>query len=491
MLRHMARQFSQRISLHAYCATSSKTSGPRAWVRAAHDLIRPTFAWSRASRTAPGGVVVLTFLVSTVAAIGTARAQTANSSLELQPPSVYTGRPDLFGKPSAGDEALPIGNWLVFPSSFVGLLYATNPSESPTNAQASPGLRLTTDTYAKTADGIKQTVLYTNTDLDLYANPGNSGTGSGGTNYLSTRTGVIETYQPFSDLIINGQADFTRQQNYFSPLGISNNLASLNTTGVGVAPTSNPLPYNQLTGSAWVQKNFSDFFVIGSGSVVDITYDQSSTLAAPSPNGVTFTGTGRGGYWIIPDLYTYVEASLDERDYATSALNSSGYRVVAGLGSDRIGLFRGEIYGGYQAENYNSAGLGTTNGPIIGGRGSYFPLPELTINASLDETIGSSLLTTTPTSPAGTSTKVTTFLTQVNYALAPEWSATARGGIVQTTYGGTSRRDNAFTAGATLTYSVWRSFGITLDVQHTQLSSNVPLAGFTNDVMTLGVSYKY
>jgi hypothetical protein len=115
----------------------------------------------------------------------------------------------------------------------------------------------------------------------------------------------------------------------------------------------------------------------------------------------------------------------------------------------------------------------------------------LTINASLDQTIGASLLATTPTSPVGTSTKVTTFLTQVNYALAPEWGATARGGVVLTTYGGTNRRDSALALGATVTYSVWRSFGLTFDYQHTQLSSNVPLAGFTNDAVTVGISYKY
>jgi hypothetical protein len=229
-------------------------------------------------------------------------------------------------------------------------------------------------------------------------------------------------------------------------------------------------------------------------------YDQSSTntasttapsTTAPSPNGTTFTGTARGGYWIIPDLYGYLEESLDERDYATNALSSSGYRMVVGVGSDRIGLFRGEVYAGYQAENYDSASVGSAMGPILGARASYFPLPELTINASLDETIGASLLATTPTSPSGTSTKVTTFLAQLNYALAPEWTATGRGGVAMTTYGGNGRRDSALTVGATVTYSVWRSFGLTLDYQHTQLSSNVPQTGFSNDVLSLGASYKY
>lgn len=420
-----------------------------------------------------------------MAAISTARAQ----GVLLAPPSVYTGRPDLFGKPDLGDEALPIGNWLFFPSAFAGVVFATNPSESPGGGRASPGMRVTTNSYAQTDDGVKKTVLYTNTNLDLYANA-NSTSGSSPNN-LSTHSGVIETYQPFSDLIFNAQGDFTRQENYFSPLGISNNLTSLNPTGVGVAPTSNPVPYDQLSASGSVQKNFSDGFVIVGGSVVDLTYDQTSTTVAPSPNGVTYTGTGRGGYWIIPDLYGYIEASLDKRDYAISSLSSSGYRTVAGLGSDQIGLFRGELYAGYQAENYASAAVGTTNGPVFGGRGSYLPLPELTINASVDETIGASLLATTPTSPSGTSTKVTNFLTQVNYALAPEWTASARGGVSLTTYGGTNRRDNAWAVGTTLTYSVWRSFGITCDYQHTALTSNVPLQGFTNDVLTLGVSYKY
>jgi hypothetical protein len=38
---------------------------------------------------------------------------------------------------------------------------------------------------------------------------------------------------------------------------------------------------------------------------------------------------------------------------------------------------------------------------------------------------------------------------------------------------------------------VWRSFGLTFDYQHTTLSSNVPLTGYTNDAVTLGASYKY
>ena len=58
-------------------------------------------------------------------------------------------------------------------------------------------------------------------------------------------------------------------------------------------------------------------------------------------------------------------------------------------------------------------------------------------------------------------------------------------------YNETPRRDNGWTAGTTLTYSIWRNFGLSLDYQHLALNSNVPDQGFSRDIVTLGVSYKY
>jgi len=53
------------------------------------------------------------------------------------------------------------------------------------------------------------------------------------------------------------------------------------------------------------------------------------------------------------------------------------------------------------------------------------------------------------------------------------------------------RRDDAWTGGATLSYSVWQNFGLTLDYQHVQLNSNVPLQSFTRDVVSVGGNYRY
>jgi hypothetical protein len=323
-------------------------------------------------------------------------------------------------------------------------------------------------------------------DARLY---GNGSTSSSDT--LAARAGVIERYQPTLDMVFNVQADYTRQRDLFSTFGIDHSITSLNPTAIGLAPTASPLAYNQFSGTASVQKAFGSAFVNFGGSVVGVQYDSQRDITAPSPDGVTYTGTGRGGFWFTPVLYAYAEGSVDQRRFSNSLFNSSGTRTVGGIGSDQIGLFRGEVYGGYQSERHDFAPLGTVNGTVFGGRVYYYPVRELTLSASVDELLGVSLLGTNSTGGVGVSTKARTVLFQATYALAREWTASSRVGFIHTEYVNANRMDDAWTVGATVTYSVWYNFGVTLDYQRVQLNSSAPLQGFTRDVVSVGATYKY
>lgn len=108
-----------------------------------------------------------------------------------------------------------------------------------------------------------------------------------------------------------------------------------------------------------------------------------------------------------------------------------------------------------------------------------------------DRAFGASLLASVSTTQPGAPTVVTTVLGQGSYKLAPEWQASGRAGYINTNYIDTIRRDNAWTAGATISYSIWQNFGLTLDYQYINLNSNVPLQSFTRSVVTLGLTYKY
>jgi hypothetical protein len=402
------------------------------------------------------------------------------------PAMTVPDRADPFAQPSRDYSALVVGDWLLYPTLFAGASYDTNPTQSSGGAKSSFGGRLVPSLLAETTNGISKTTVYGMADAQLYTNQS-----SGNSNTVAARAGLIENYQLAPDLIFNGQGDFTRQRDLFSTFGIDHSVSTLNPTGIGLAPVNNPLTYNQYSGAASLQKNFDRAFVTVGGSVIDLQYDHSSNAAAPSPNGVDTTETVRGGFWINPMLYGYAEGSVDQRNYSTSSLNSNGYRVVGGLGSDQIGLFRGEVYAGYQAEDYNLGAIGTVGSPVFGGRLYYYPLPELTLSGSVDESLGVSFLATAPGVPVGASTRVVTSLGQATYAPMQEWSASGRFGFIHTDYVGTPRDDDAWTMGATLNYSIWQNFALTLDYQYIQMSSNVPLQGFSRDVVTVGLTYKY
>ena len=101
------------------------------------------------------------------------------------------------------------------------------------------------------------------------------------------------------------------------------------------------------------------------------------------------------------------------------------------------------------------------------------------------------LTSDTRTRNSGTATKVDTYLFTANYALAEQWSANGRAGYITTDYIDSPRRDDSWTLGGTLTYNLGGNLGLTIDYQHIELSSNVPAAGFTRDVVTLGGTWRY
>jgi hypothetical protein len=193
--------------------------------------------------------------------------------------------------------------------------------------------------------------------------------------------------------------------------------------------------------------------------------------------------------------------------FDNSLFNTNGYRVVGGVGSaDQESLYRGEVYGGYQAQhqlNQNVNGFGVfgqsvigsgipadINSPVFGGRLSYYPTRYWTFIASVDETLGMSSFLS-PSVPAGTPSLVTTAMLQTTYAIARDWSIGARFGYTRGQFFGISDLQNGWLAGASFNYEIWRNLILTLDYQYTTVRSNVAFSEFTQNAYTAGLTYKY
>src|SRR6185437_16840893 len=126
---------------------------------------------------------------------------------------------------------------------------------------------------------------------------------------------------------------------------------------------------------------------------------------------------------------TAMPRGRSRRQYATHTLSSSGYHITTGVGSDQVGLFKGEAYVGYQSEIGDVSAFGAISRVAFGGQLHYYPLPELTIDTAFGRSIGVSLLANTAGS-IGTSTTVTSIVEQASYQLAQEWSLLGRAGFI-------------------------------------------------------------
>lgn len=429
-----------------------------------------------------------------VAVLIVADALVHSATAEELPPDSFASlapRP-LKEKPRRDYTAVMAGGWLFYPSLLAGAVYDDNIFQTPTNrtsrlgAQVMPGLIATRD------DGIHKLTLYGTAEARLY---------SGSTDYdsLIARAGFNHQYEAMRDLVFRFQGDYVRQTDPFSSAASFNNAIGV-TNPFAISPAARPFPYNQFVGSASVVKMFNESFVSLRGSIAHITYDKSNgindnTLTAP-PDGTIYSMTGRAGYWVSPFFNVYVEPTINWQQYSASGGDSTGYRVVSGIATGQIGLYRGEIFAGYQEQRTSrTAGVAdlTMGGAVVGARLTYEPTRFLTIRATLDETLGVSQVND-PTAPFGTPTQQNKAVLDAAYAITRDWIVSGRVGYVNNAYHETfagKRQDDGWLAGLRWMYNFNRNFGVALDYQHTELTSNVANSGYARNVVTLSTTYKY
>ena len=435
--------------------------------------------------------------------------------------------------------ALPIAGWLLYPSLQSGAILNDNLYQQPTDRRAGLGLRLRPFVEADRDEGLYKTNFYALADVQIYP-----GQGSDFTYYptpavdvpptnATGRAGFAHTWRPLPDWTIQAVADYTRQNGLFgSNFGATGpqQLTLLNASTV----SSGPQYSNQASGYVSAQKELSDrTFVRGTTGVQYVFYDsRPSPLAGvenPSnanvggQNGLSYQASLRGGLWLTPQLYGFVEPGADFRFYENSAYDTNGYRVTGGLGSDQISLFRGEIYGGYQMQASARGYFGTASSPAFGARIFYYPTPYVTLLASLDETLTAAPSVTSitfgdatlplplasslaPNGSQAASSKTLQARVQGDYALSQYWTAYLRGGYGETTYSTPWSKQTMWSAGAGVNYGLSRSVSLTIEYQFARsFATNVnPLSvgfpflsfsslpsGYAQNVASIGVTYRY
>ena len=200
--------------------------------------------------------------------------------------------------------------------------------------------------------------------------------------------------------------------------------------------------------------------------------------------------TGRFGYSISPLLYAYAESAGNFRDFSEATFNSQGYRVVGGVGTDRIGLFRGEVYAGYQKQFYDSPLFPSPSSPVLGGKVFWYPTRAWTVSAMVDETYQDAAVALVGNS-SGSAAKVVSSAVNVGYVISRVWSVSASGGYSDVAYISGGRHDARWNAASTLQYEIMRNFAATFEYSLVSVASNAVGGSFTRNAFTLGGAYKY
>jgi hypothetical protein len=391
----------------------------------------------------------------------------------------------------------PLGDWMVDLSFLAGTVFNDNILQTSIPKISTEGIRFAPRLSGELDNGIYRTTVYGSMDGQFYSNASFE-------NQINAQAGLAQIYEVQRDLVFRFQGDYSRETGLFnssilSPIGSSpsgGTVSNPTASNIIASPIGTTIinPSNQFTASAFAEKSLARGFLVLGGSVAQTTYDNSGSL-----DGTIATLSSRTGYWVTPQLYIFAQASIDSNRYNTGSIDSNGYKMVGGIGSNQIGLLRGELVGGYQQENYMGV-VGNAGTSVYGAHLYYYPTRYWTWALLLDRTLTTTSAQATllpgfsPGTPSilpGTPVSETSALLQSDYAMSRVWSVSARLGYIQYQYTGTTRVDNGWLMDARLSCQIHNNMSLTLDYQRTELSSTVSLASYTQNVITAGVFYRY
>lgn len=380
-------------------------------------------------------------------------------------------------KPDA--HTVQLGDWLVNGTLNAGVLYNDNLFGTETGQVGSWGFGVAPTIVAERSSGLIKTSLYGTLNADFYETTSKADTVTG-------RGGMVNLWEIQRDMIFRTQLDYYRGIYY--PGGAGN-------TPLGQAIYSNPEGYNQYFGSMGLHKEFGRAFVDVGGSIKHLDYSDPSAVSGQaftvnSPDGTTYTLTGRVGYEISPVIYVFLEPQVNWWQYQNSLFDSNGVRLIGGIGTDRIGLFRGEIYGGYQVQNFGNASFGDVDMPVLGAILAWYPTRLITVNFTVDQSVAVSA----PTLAFATNnigfynsyvTKNTNVTLTGTYEITRQLSSMAGVSYLHADYVNQPRVDNQWGLMTGLTYMLVNNWGINLNYTYTNVDSNIPGDSFVQNIVRI------
>lgn len=376
---------------------------------------------------------------------------------------------------AAPDAGAAWGGFLVWPTAGAAALVDSNPLQRHRPHGVEPGLRLTPRVVAERESGVHATVLYGLADAALYpARPD--------ADQLDGRIGVLHDWAPRRDMIVRLQADLAEARD-----ALDSRAATTGTDG------GRPFMERTATLAGSAQKTFDRLFVSLGGDAVQTHFSDGGLRTVSGARAVSDqSGTdirGRVGYVIGPALYAYAEPAANWRVLDAVDDRTSGTRLVAGLGTDRMALGGGEVYAGLQRQDYTRAPRRVSE-PVFGGRLAWWPTPAWTVALAADRRLEQAAVGTAA-EPLGTPVDVMTETASLRFTPSPVLWAELALDHAAVRYLGTGREDDLLGADGRLAFGWRHDLDLTADLRLTRVRSTAALASYDRAAASLGALYRY
>jgi hypothetical protein len=436
-----------------------------------------------------------------------------SSFAQQEPPLISPGGGKL---PTKDPNAIAVDGWLLYPTVRLYSLYSDNLFFDTQNPLSVGGIGLAPSLTAIWTNGIHTTTLFGNFDRQVFPTDNE-------VNTFNARAGFSQKYEAMRDLIFTFNGTYNHQT---LTTGLQNSLQIPNAApaitvlpngntilpnGTILSPTGQPIGQvspaigttaqqlvnasDQFTGTFSVDKLFNRGIISLSGTASRTDYENQSTQDFK-----TSTFTERASFWLGPAIYAYSTGAVGTFSQVASSTTTS-YRVVGGLGTRSLDLFRGSIYFGHQG---SEGGGSTAGGDVYGGLLSYNPTPDLTFTGTIDRTINDSSSQSTATNlaltlpgvsalqvPLNASTAVTSFGLLSTYRISQQWFANCQTTLTRVEYADSPRRDNSWLFDLSLRYDIWQNMSLTWEYRFTSVLSNAPSVNTSSNFAIVGATYRF
>lgn len=382
------------------------------------------------------------------------------------------GRKPGTGKANRETGEIAIGDVFFSGSLIAGGVYNDNIYSSRFNKTSDIGVNLTPSFSLRRDVGLHSTQLNASMNNQFYVRNSDGNVHSG-------QLSLSHVYEVERDLIVYLQGHVGRNVNQ-TP------LQSVDSTF-----QFKPAYYNEEYFSGSVEKSFDRISVGLGASVLGQQYEDFADTAGrryytKDLNGVNKTVTGRVGYAITPVIQAFIQPSYNWQSFDNSLYDAHGYSLTAGLRSDRIGLFRGEIFGGYQAQRFENLNI-DSKGPTFGGSISWFPTRDWTFTASLSQSYG---LTQGLAYQGGTGRSTSANLS-ANYVASRTLNAGGSIFYSRSGYGQSNLQQDSYGAGLQVNYMFTAHLGMNAGYTFTRVNYSQGDGGYDRNLFTLGASGRF